>query len=68
MPALAGAEIGAASPAVAKRRSEPGDIVLIDGFPISKARADALRECSKLEVVRGLQIYRACMTEHVRLE
>jgi hypothetical protein len=70
--ALAAAAIGAASPALAKATQQANDTALIDGFPISKARADALHECNaRIARFRGfyalitpLSMYRSCMAEH----
>ena len=46
------------------------------GYPITAARADALRECTALEAqypeweygIQEYQIYRACMAEHGEVE
>ena len=59
-----------ASPSFAQRVDNNG------GYPVSAARAEALRECSArqqkdLEYLWGMQqddIYRACMAEHRQRE
>jgi hypothetical protein len=72
MLALTVAMIGSASPVLAKAPQRGSDAVLIDGFPISKARSDALRECnariarfkSYYAMITPTSIYRSCMHGH----
>ena len=81
MLAVAFAMIGATSPVVAKGQNRGDDVVIIDGLPISRARAQALRECSALEAnfngiggkqlrwgVRAVTLYRSCMARHGQVE
>ena len=74
---LAAAALGlavTATPALAMRHQ--AGTVYNEGFPISAARAAALRTCTAREAqypdylwgVTAIQIYRSCMAEHGQME